>query len=101
MARIKYVINERRLAYEGAVKIHEERRQELLEKQARIGAPSGELAESKAAGEELASDGEKEKQPETAPLLSSYPAPPLGQQPPNLSCRESPTSIHKYQETHN
>lgn len=36
MARIKYVINERRLAYEGAVKIHEERRlAALAEKYAR------------------------------------------------------------------
>ncbi len=30
MARIKYVINERRLAYEGAVRLHEERRQIIL-----------------------------------------------------------------------
>ena len=67
MARIKYVINERRLAYEGAVKIHEERRQELLEKQARIGAPQSELAGAEAAAvEKLASGGEKENQPETA-----------------------------------
>lgn len=30
MARIKYVINERRLAYEGAIKIHEEKRLEVI-----------------------------------------------------------------------
>ncbi|TFK84109.1 MRP-L47-domain-containing protein [Polyporus arcularius HHB13444] len=30
MARIKYVINERRLAYEGALKIHNEKREQLL-----------------------------------------------------------------------
>lgn len=36
MARIKYVINERRLAYEGAVQIHEERRlAALAERKAR------------------------------------------------------------------
>ena len=60
MARIKYVINERRLAYEGAVKIHEERRQELLEKQARIGAPSGvvELADAKTTAVEELAKGE-------------------------------------------
>ena len=31
MARIKYVINERRLAYEGALKIHNEKREQLLQ----------------------------------------------------------------------
>ncbi|RPD62421.1 MRP-L47-domain-containing protein [Lentinus tigrinus ALCF2SS1-7] len=31
MARIKYVINERRLAYEGAMQIHNEKRDELLQ----------------------------------------------------------------------
>ena len=31
MARIKYVINERRLAYEGAMKIYDEGREKLLE----------------------------------------------------------------------
>ena len=31
MARIKYVINERRLAYEGALKIHNEKRDQLLQ----------------------------------------------------------------------
>lgn len=31
MARIKYVINERRVAYEGALEIHNKQREKLLE----------------------------------------------------------------------
>lgn len=34
MARIKAVLNERRLAYEGAVKLHAQNREEILEKEA-------------------------------------------------------------------
>lgn len=33
MARIKYVINERRVAYEGALEIHNQRHQKLLRNQ--------------------------------------------------------------------
>ncbi|KAI0657420.1 MRP-L47-domain-containing protein [Cubamyces menziesii] len=33
MARIKYVINERRLAYEGALKIHNEQREQVLKQE--------------------------------------------------------------------
>lgn len=42
MARIKYVINERRLAYEGALKIFTEKREALLSgiEQAAVEAPT-------------------------------------------------------------
>ncbi|KAI9058360.1 MRP-L47-domain-containing protein [Trametes sanguinea] len=49
MARIKYVINERRLAYEGALKIHNEQREEALSKEDSVRAAAEKQAELEAA----------------------------------------------------
>ncbi|TBU43588.1 mitochondrial 39-S ribosomal protein L47 (MRP-L47)-domain-containing protein [Dichomitus squalens] len=53
MARIKYVINERRLAYEGAMKIYGERREEALEAD-KIARKEAEEAERKRVAKEWA-----------------------------------------------
>lgn len=54
MARIKYVINERRLAYEGAVKILESRRQAWADKEAKEAARRQRLAQKRASKSRLA-----------------------------------------------
>ena len=69
MARIKYVINERRLAYEGAVRIHEERRQVALEKRRARQEAAKEVEAKKIAKEEKAAErvgGESDKAAELA-----------------------------------
>ena len=52
MARIKYVINERRLAYEGAVKIHNDNAKLERMNQARQAEMAAQAAEQAAAAEE-------------------------------------------------
>ena len=53
MARIKYVINERRLAYEGAMKIYSEQQEKAIEAN-RIAAEKAEKAERKRVAKEWA-----------------------------------------------
>lgn len=53
MARIKYVINERRLAYEGAVKILESRRQTWADKEAKEAARRQRLAQKRSSKSRL------------------------------------------------
>lgn len=61
MARIKYVINERRLAYEGAMKILEARNQVLRGAEETSDAESAQLAEEQAKAGEEASQVEASK----------------------------------------
>ncbi|KAI0372161.1 MRP-L47-domain-containing protein [Pilatotrama ljubarskyi] len=57
MARIKYVINERRIAYEGALKIYNEQREQVLKQEDSIRA----AAEAQAAREEEKKEKEQRR----------------------------------------
>lgn len=67
MARIKYVINERRLAYEGAVKILESRRQAWVdENEAKEAKRKQRLARKRASKQRLTRErASKERSPRT------------------------------------
>ena len=77
MARIKYVINERRLAYEGAVRIHEERRQAVLaEKEAKKEAIAEKtVAEVQPAQEAILGEGAKAAQLAASALFDTVHVP--------------------------